>query len=51
MITILVCSSLLARDACVEKVAFSVARTPVVAGIKVRDQRASVHRCERATRP
>jgi hypothetical protein len=33
MITILVCSSLLARDACVEKAAFSVTRTPVVAGI------------------
>ena len=33
MITILVCSALLARDACIEKAAFSVSRTPIVAGI------------------
>jgi hypothetical protein len=33
VITILVCSTLLARDACVEKAAFSVTRTPVVKGM------------------
>jgi hypothetical protein len=33
MITILVCSTLLGRDACVEEAAFSVTRTPVVEGM------------------
>jgi hypothetical protein len=34
LITILVCSTLLARDACIEEAAFSVTRAPIVAGIK-----------------
>lgn len=33
MITILVCSTLLARDACIDEAAFSVTRTPIVPGI------------------
>jgi hypothetical protein len=51
IIAILVCSALLAPDACVEETAFSVTRAPVVEGMLCEISAPQFNRCGRASQP